>query len=149
MKGRCIVLAAIMGVFFAGCGSSVTMAGYLFEPPEEQTVAPQLSDGRAEQGSVPQQGQEFWRWRAIRGTDLHGVLEKWCAEAGVRLLWQADRHYAIQESMVTKGHFEKAVYELLDQFGAMPNHFPLGQLYRGNESAKPVLIIRSYHMDNR
>lgn len=80
------------------------------------------------------------QWRAIRGTNLHEVLDVWARHESVRLIWQADEKLAIEESLSMKGSFEEAVQAVLEQHGD-DSRRPVGRIFIDPGLNQRVLLV--------
>jgi hypothetical protein len=85
-------------------------------------------------------GTQAMRWRALKGTDLHDVLDSWAEGAGAKLLWMPVANFAVQRSISMTGDFTSAVQDLLEQFSAADVR-PVGRLYREPGTTKLVLVV--------
>lgn len=85
-------------------------------------------------------GTQVRRWRAIRGTNLHEVLDVWARHEHARLLWQAEEGLAIEESVSMQGSFEEAVQAVLEQYGEDGKR-PVGRIYVDPALNQKVLLI--------
>ena len=95
----------------------------------ERTVTPPASNNR--------------RWRAISGSNLHEVLDVWSSNANARLVWQADREYAVRRSFSLEGTFEQVAAGLLEQYSEEQVR-PVARIYRDPDNNQKVLVVETY-----
>ncbi len=81
------------------------------------------------------------RWFALSGAPLSEVLNVWAEDAGVSVVWQAEKNYALLESVSQVGTFEDAVFQALSQYNDQPIR-PVGEMYTDEQGHK-VLVIKS------
>jgi Toxin co-regulated pilus biosynthesis protein Q len=82
------------------------------------------------------------RWFGLSGASLAEVIKVWSEDAGVTLIWQAEKNFALQESISQVGHFEDAIFRALSQYDNEPIR-PVGQLYQDSKTGKSVLIVKT------
>lgn len=82
------------------------------------------------------------RWFALSGAPLAEVIKVWADDAGVRLIWQSERNFAVKESISQIGHFEDAVFRALSQYDAEEVR-PVGEMYRDPQSGQQILLVRT------
>ena len=82
------------------------------------------------------------RWFALSGAPLAEVMKVWADDAGVQLIWQSERNFAVKESISQIGHFEDAVFKALNQYSAEDVR-PVGEMYRDPQSGRQILLVRT------
>jgi hypothetical protein len=78
------------------------------------------------------------RWFALSGAPLAEVIKVWAEDAGVTLIWQSEKNFALQKSISQVGHFEDAVFKALSQFDNHPIR-PVGEIF--NDPDKGLVLI--------
>jgi hypothetical protein len=96
----------------------------IFQPEEKKDVKPET------------------RWFALSGAPLAEVMRVWADDAGVQLIWQSERNFAVKESISQVGHFEDAVYKALSQYDNEDVR-PVGEMYADPTSGQQVLLVRT------
>lgn len=96
----------------------------IFQPEEKKDVRPET------------------RWFALSGAPLAEVMKVWADDAGVQLIWQSERNFAVKESISQVGHFEDAVFRALNQYQAEEVR-PVGEMYRDPQSGRSILVVRT------
>ncbi len=96
----------------------------VFKPEEKKDVKPET------------------RWFALSGASLAEVMRVWADDAGVQLIWQSEKNFAVKESISQVGHFEDAVYKALSQYD-QEDVRPVGEMYRDPKSGQQVLLVRT------
>ena len=81
------------------------------------------------------------RWLGLTGAPMSEVLKVWSEDAGVNLVWQAERDYAMRSSVSKVGTYEEAVYAALSQYNDSPVR-PVGEMYRDASSGQTYLVVR-------
>lgn len=117
-----------------GSSAKATPLGDIVEQIDEAALAITSDmEGADTEGSV-------MRWRALKGNDLHDVLNNWASHANVKVLWMAGNSFSVEKSMVIQAGFEEAVLELLEQYnGKSP--YPVGHIYNDMSSNQKILLI--------
>lgn len=82
------------------------------------------------------------RWFALSGAPLAEVIRVWADDAGVALIWQSEKNFAVKESISQVGHFEDAVFKALNQY-ADEDIRPVGEMYKDPTSGQTVLLVRT------
>jgi hypothetical protein len=81
-------------------------------------------------------------WQAAPGASLKETLSSWSTEAGVSLLWSADRDFHIPTEVGMHGTYPDAVTATLMAFAdAHPQ--PVAQLYPNLPQGPSVLIVKT------
>jgi hypothetical protein len=81
-------------------------------------------------------------WQAASGASLKETLSSWSAEAGVSLLWSADRDFRLPAQVGMHGTYSDAISATLMAFAdAHPQ--PVAQLYPNLPSGPSVLVVKS------
>lgn len=96
----------------------------IFQPEQKKDVRPET------------------RWFALSGAPLAEVLQIWSDDAGIQLIWQSERNFAVKESISQIGHFEDAIFKALSQYNA-DDIRPVGEIYRDPQSGQQVLVVRT------
>ncbi|HAJ90905.1 MAG TPA: hypothetical protein DCM27_07860 [Rhodospirillaceae bacterium] len=104
--------------------ASINPIAKIFQPEEKKDVKPET------------------RWFALSGAPLAEVMKVWAEDAGVRLIWQSERNFAVKESISQIGHFEDAVFRALDQYSADEIR-PVGEMYKDPQSGQSILLVRT------
>lgn len=107
----------------AGKTPAATSVASIFKPDEKKGEGPET------------------RWFGLSGAPLAEVLQVWAEDAGVTLVWQSEKNYALKESVSQVGSFEEAVYKALNQYNGEQVR-PVGEMYK-DEDGKKVLVIRT------
>jgi len=81
-------------------------------------------------------------WMGLEGASLRDILEKWCIDAGVELLWMPAQMFELKESVKMSGGFTDAVAGVLSQF-AGDSLKPTAQLNNDPETGRRALIVRA------
>ncbi len=111
--------------------------GYLNPPASIQPLPVRANAPLALSG----QTEAFDVWSGEKGETLRGLLEKWCARAGVDLSWQSEYDYPLQARVAFSGSFEEAVRALLSGFQeAKPQ--PVGRLHQNQAVGQTVLVVQ-------
>jgi len=55
-------------------------------------------------------------WNAPAGASLQSVLDRWAAQAGITVIWNASINAPVKQNLTMSGPFEAAVQVLLDQY---------------------------------
>lgn len=82
------------------------------------------------------------RWFGLSGAPLAEVIRVWAEDAGVKLMWQSEKNFALKESVSEIGTFEEAVYKALSQYDN-DGLRPVGEMYIDPQSGQRVLLVRS------
>lgn len=82
------------------------------------------------------------KWFGLSGAQLSEVIQVWSDDAGIRLIWQADRGYALKESVSRVGKYEDAIFEALNQYSD-DDVRPVGEMYNDPQSGERVLVVRT------
>jgi len=82
------------------------------------------------------------RWFALSGASLAEVVQVWADDAGVRLIWQAEKNFAVKESISQVGHFEDAVFRAFNQYDGEQVR-PVGEMYQDPQNGQKVLLVRT------
>lgn len=80
------------------------------------------------------------RWRALEGTNLRKVLNRWCVRENVKLMWNVDQIFLIRQSVNETTGYAEAVALLLSQFNDQSVR-PVAQLNTDPDTGKTSLII--------
>ncbi len=96
----------------------------IFQPEQKKDVRPET------------------RWFALSGAPLAEVIQIWSDDAGIQLIWQSERNFAVKESISQVGHFEDAIFKALSQYNA-DDIRPVGEIYRDPQSGQQVLVVRT------
>jgi len=56
------------------------------------------------------------RWRALQGTNLRKVLQRWSVREGIDFVWDSDQEFYVRNSLNKQGDFNGAVSALLAQY---------------------------------
>ncbi len=107
-------------------------ASYNSTPP--QNYVPQVSP----QIVMPSEKN----WRAFQGSDLREVLSFWSENAGIELIWASDVQYTILNTMQIEGGYERAVQNVLEQFGE-EFYRPVGTLHVDKATGARTLVVQS------
>lgn len=113
--------------------------------PKQPAPAQQNGDILAERpGAAVPLGQysegKVMRWRAMRGSDLHDVLNQWVGAIGGKLMWGPGQEFTVQRSISMSGDFQTAIRTLLDQYGGLPVR-PVGRIDRDPANGQVILVI--------
>lgn len=81
-------------------------------------------------------------WHAERGQTLREVLQNWCQEADVQLVWSTDFDFPLSASITLDDGFENAVRTLLVGFSSVSPQ-PVGRLHRQGNAGQRVLIVET------
>lgn len=109
-------------------------------PYQQQQPPPQAQFPVSPLLQPPPGGAAERRWRAMRGANLHEVLEVWARYENARLIWQADEDVALAGSVSVTGTFEGAVEKLLNQYGNTGRR-PVGKIYADPSQSQKVLLV--------
>ena len=118
-------------------------AGFVYVPPEEETVpiqaeaggdaAPQLEPEAAGGATAGLDAREAGaakpgpdRWHVHPGEMLREALDRWGSRAGVEILFLTDRRYRLLEGRSFAGSFEEAAQALFSALSHLP-HRPVGE----------------------
>lgn len=82
------------------------------------------------------------RWFGLSGAPLAEVIRVWCDDAGVKLIWQSERNFALKESVSQIGQFEDVVYLALSQYDNEDVR-PVGEIYHDPRTGERVLLVRT------
>ena len=82
------------------------------------------------------------KWFGLSGAPLVEVIQVWSDDAGVRLIWQAERNIALKDSVSRVGKFEDAVFEALSQYDAESLR-PVGEVYNDPKTGQQVLVVHT------
>lgn len=111
--------------------------------PEAAAPAPAVNPlAKIFQPEVKKDVRPETRWFALSGAPLAEVMRVWADDAGVQLIWQSERNFAIKESISHVGHFEDAVFKALSQYDAEEIR-PVGEMYRDPKTGQPALVVRT------
>lgn len=80
------------------------------------------------------------RWEASEGMSVRQVLSQWCAQSGVRLIWDNPSDFSVKDDVSVDGAYEAAVQALLDQYQD-DNARPLATLHLDPNSGERALVI--------
>lgn len=107
-------------------------------PPQQQhdIMVASTTDGTEAAGA--ESGER--RWRAIKGTNLHEVLDVWARNASVRLIWKTEREFSVDESISFQGTFEDAARSILEQYGDDYVR-PVGRIFIEPALRQKVLLV--------
>lgn len=81
-------------------------------------------------------------WRALEGSNLRKVLQRWSIQNGIDFIWEAEQMFYIPQSVNTTTDFPEAVALLLSQFEGQPIR-PTAILNTDPQTDKTALIIRT------
>ena len=81
-------------------------------------------------------------WRALQGTNLRKVLQRWSAEEGVNFVWDTDQQFYVPQSVKATTDFADAVSLILSQFQGQPIR-PKAILNFDPETKSKALVIQS------
>jgi hypothetical protein len=90
----------------------------------------------------PPKISEPQKWRALQGTNLKTVLNRWSVKEGIEFVWQMDEAIMIPQSMKVETSFEQAVTNLLDQYKGRDSIRPIAQLNQDPDTGRKTLIIQ-------
>lgn len=90
----------------------------------------------------PEERRPETRWFGLSGAKLSEVIKVWAEDAGVQLVWQSEKNFALKESISQVGQFEDAVFEALNQYDGEPIR-PVGEIYNDAASGQRVLIVKT------
>lgn len=82
------------------------------------------------------------RWFGLSGAPLAEVIRVWCDDAGVKLIWQSEKNFALKESVSQVGQFEDVVYLALSQYDKEDVR-PVGEIYHDPRTGERVLLVRT------
>ncbi len=82
------------------------------------------------------------RWFGLSGAPLAEVVKVWSEDAGVTLVWQAEKNFALQKTISHVGHFEDAVFKALSQYDNDAIR-PVGEIYNDLQTGKMVLLVKT------
>lgn len=82
------------------------------------------------------------RWFGLSGSPLVEVIKVWAEDAGVRVIWNSEKNFALKESVSQVGHFEDAVSKALTQYDNDQVR-PVGEMYVDPQNGQKVLVVRS------
>lgn len=111
--------------------------------PSEKTEASQAPIDKKPVSYIPAT-KKFpeTRWFGIAGSPLSEVLSVWSEDAGVQLIWECERAFALQETVSQVGLFEDAVFRALSQYD-QDSVRPVGEMYRNPQTGQKVLLVRT------
>lgn len=111
-------------------------------PPQPSSREPLNLTNVFQPGASDRNSAPETRWLGLSGAPLGEVLRVWGEDANVKVIWQAERNYALKSSVSKVGTFEEAVYEALSQYDAMPVR-PVGEIYHDPATGQKVLVVRT------
>jgi hypothetical protein len=82
-------------------------------------------------------------WEANEGNNLRELLTKWSAMAGWKLLWNTNRNYVLNASVMFKGKFADVSSALIRAF-ARARPAPIATFYKGNR----VIVVETMENEN-
>ncbi len=82
------------------------------------------------------------KWSAPVGASLQHVLQAWSKRAGVELVWESNRGFAVRLPINTNGSYEDALQSLLNQYGDEKTR-PNAQLNNDPVTGRRTLFIQS------
>ena len=82
------------------------------------------------------------RWFGLAGSPLAEVIQVWADDAGVRVIWNSEKNFALKETVSQIGHFEDAVFKALSQYDAESVR-PVGEMYNDPKTGQKILFVRS------
>ena len=80
------------------------------------------------------------QWSAAQGSGLQTVLQSWSSRNNVRLIWNADRNFALKQGVSQGGSYESALQSVLGQFSS-DSERPVGRLNTDPNTGMKLLII--------
>lgn len=108
--------------------SKLKTLGYL--PSKNYTAVPEGFEGGTQ------------NWFGLEGASLRDILERWCIDEGVELMWMPGQRFDLKESVRLNGGFTDAVTEVLNQFSADAVR-PTAQLNNDPDTGRRALIVRA------
>jgi hypothetical protein len=115
-------------------------------PQGEVAATPMVEDDRSTLSRIfkpaPPQRELETKWFGLSGAPLAEVVQVWADDAGVKLVWQADKNFALKKSISQVGQFENAVFEALSQYEGEPIR-PVGEMYQDPKTGEKVLLVRN------
>jgi hypothetical protein len=82
------------------------------------------------------------RWFGLSGAPLAEIVRVWSEDAGVTLVWQSEKNFALKESISQVGKFEDAIFKALSQYDGEPIR-PVGEMYNDPQTGRRVLVVRT------
>lgn len=82
------------------------------------------------------------RWFGLSGAPLVEVIQVWADDAGVEVIWQSEKNFAVKNSISQVGQFEDAVFQALSQYDNEPIR-PVGEMYNDPKTGRQVLVVRT------
>lgn len=122
------------------------MAGAWTEPKIVRSNNDIIDQGAATSAQT-MDGTQDMRWRALKGADLHNILDSWAQGSGVKLMWLPVENFAVQRSISMSGDFKTAAQALLEQFSDLSVR-PVGRLYREPGTTRLVLVVEQRAENN-
>jgi hypothetical protein len=121
-----------------------------YTPPQTQPgqkvsaedIEPMAGDPTAAFNPPPAGPAAVRFWSAERGQSLQTVLQQWCQEAGVQLMWSTSSDYKVPQSVGTSASFTDALRDMLSSYDSAAAH-PKGALHTNAGGGEPVLVIEN------
>lgn len=82
------------------------------------------------------------RWFGLSGAPLAEIIRVWSEDAGVTLIWQSEKNFALKESISQVGKFEDAVFKALSQYDSEQIR-PVGEMYNDPQNGQRILVVRT------
>ena len=82
------------------------------------------------------------RWRALQGTNLRKVLQRWSVSENIDFIWDADQEFMVRKSINETTEFSNAVAMLIAQYENQDVR-PQATLNEDPDTGKTALIITS------
>lgn len=105
--------------------------------PKDQGLLSKVFEPQKKEETKPET-----RWFGLSGAPLAEVIQVWADDAGVKLVWQSEKNFALKESISRVGHFEDAVFQALSQYDEESIR-PVGEMYNDPKSGQQVLLVRT------
>ena len=106
-----------------------------------QETASQTVVADIQESQVPSQVRQE-RWRALQGTNLRKVLQRWSVSQNIDFIWNADQEFMVRESVNERTEFKNALSMILKQYEAQDVR-PVATLNTDPQTGKTALIVTS------
>ncbi len=90
--------------------------------------------------AMPKEPVNEIKWRALQGTNLRKVLQRWSAKENIDFVWNADQQFLIKQSIKTMTDYNGAVAALIEQFKGQDIR-PVATLNVDPDTGKKTLIV--------
>jgi hypothetical protein len=79
-------------------------------------------------------------WQARQGDSLFSVLQRWCDQANMKLIWSAQNDYLVASDVFVNGPFPQALEDLVTN-GVMSGHRPAVDFYETPTEAHEGTVV--------